>query len=234
MKKLAVYFGLFAGMCVIFTTCYYLSYKRALKQFMEQTSERDYQLLMELRNAQMADNAFIQENDIVEDSGQSATLPEDEILEVGLNDIETIKPQTKFIVESYNVTTNELLKEELSLPGEYVGLTREEVINKLSEYMNDLSVSEYEKGLFAYELLSFSKDSVTMRKSYNKDLVKFKYYIAVRDGYVIVYYSDLKTVYEYTKILAVDLPEVERERLMQGIYLNTNAELYELLESYSS
>lgn len=232
MKKLTVYFSCFVGMCVIFTTCYYLSYKRVLKQFLEQTTERDYNLMMELKNS--AESAENNQELLTANISDSGNKQAEESLEAGITDIETIKPYAKYILESYDVVTNQLLKVEKVLPGEYVGLTREEVIKVLSNYMENIPISEYEKGLFAYELISFSKDSLIMRKSYNQDLIDYKYYIAVRDGYVIVYYSDLKTVYEYTRILAIELPEEERLRLMQGIYLKTNAELYELLESYSS
>ena len=56
----------------------------------------------------------------------------------------------------------------------------------------------------------------------------------VKDGYVVVYNSDLKSVYSYTHILAAELPEEDRIALSEGIYLNSLEELYSLLESFSS
>lgn len=232
MKKLTGYFICFTGLCVIFTTCYYLSYQRAMKQFLDETSERDYELMTQLQNIVAENNKNIQQE--IAASSINNALQANEVVEVGVTDIETVRPDAKYILESYNVLTNQLLREELVLPNEYVGRNREDVIKYLSSYMSDVPISEHEKGLFAYELIDFANDKLIMRKSYNQDLVTFKYYVAVRDGYVVVYYSDLKTVYEYTRIIAVDLPEEERVRLMEGIYLDSGAELYELLESYSS
>lgn len=149
-------------------------------------------------------------------------------------DYDVVQAGAKLRIENYRLPDNELIVEEKNVTADFAGLTRTEIIQQLSDYMQNIPVAEYEKGLFAYELVKFSSDELVLRKSYNQDLVDFKYYIAVKDGYVIVYYSDLKTVYEYTKIVAIDLPESERNRLMQGIKIKTNEELYELLESYSS
>ena len=83
-------------------------------------------------------------------------------------------------------------------------------------------------------MLQFSKKEIVIRKSYNEDIVTFRYYVAVKDGKVIVYYSDLSTIYEYTTIEVMDLPESDRNELMEGVYVKTDDELYSLLESYSS
>jgi hypothetical protein len=58
--------------------------------------------------------------------------------------------------------------------------------------------------------------------------------VVVKDGYVVVYNSDLKSVYSYTHIEAKNLPEEDRIALSMGIYVNNLDELYALLESYSS
>ena len=100
--------------------------------------------------------------------------------------------------------------------------------------MSDIPLEENEKGLYAYELLAFSKDEVIIRKSYNRDLIPDKYYMVVEDGKIVVYYSDLTTVYEYTNIEAFYLPEETRNELMEGIYIKDTEELFTLLESFSS
>lgn len=58
--------------------------------------------------------------------------------------------------------------------------------------------------------------------------------MVVEDGKIVVYYSDLKTVYEYTDIEALYLPENTRNDLMKGIYIKDEDELFTLLESFSS
>lgn len=60
------------------------------------------------------------------------------------------------------------------------------------------------------------------------------YMIMERDGYVIVFHSDMETVYEYTTIKAEHLPEDVREQISQGMYVENIKEVYGFLENYSS
>lgn len=219
LKKAYIYFLSFVSLSVMFCTCYYLSYKRALSEFNKNAIER---------NSEFA--------------GLEVVLEPTPILTADHNDSETVDvatsniilPTTNYVLEIYNMKTNSLESEELNPPGYLVGLTREEVINFLTEYMSDMTLSEFNKGLISYELLSFSEKEVVIRKSYNEDLVPYRFYIVVKNGYVIVYNSDLKSVYRYTHIEAKDLPEADRIALSKGIYVDSLEELYGLLESYSS
>lgn len=223
-KQLTGYFLCFVGLCVMFTLCYYYSYKRALKEFQIKADSENYQLIQ-----QLASVGEFKENEINTPSDK-----ESEVLNVNTTDIEKIQAGATLVLESYTLPHNELVTEKESVSNDFVGLTREEVIKKLNAYMQEIPITDYQKGLFAYELVKFSKDEIVLRKSYNQDLIDFKYYVAIRDGYVVVYYSDLKTIYEYTNIIAIELPELERNRLIEGIKIKTNEELYELLESYTS
>jgi len=60
------------------------------------------------------------------------------------------------------------------------------------------------------------------------------YIILDSDGYVAVYYSDRKTVYEYTSIKVDILPADVQEELKKGIVVANISELYGFLENYSS
>ena len=60
------------------------------------------------------------------------------------------------------------------------------------------------------------------------------YYIKEQDGYVIVYEADQKTPYEYTSILAEDLPNHVKKQLEKGIKFTSLAQVYGFLENYSS
>lgn len=60
------------------------------------------------------------------------------------------------------------------------------------------------------------------------------YYIKSSDGYVTVYESDQKTVYEYTSILVSDLPYEMQEALEKGIKVTSPGQVYGFLENYSS
>ena len=60
------------------------------------------------------------------------------------------------------------------------------------------------------------------------------YYLKELNGYVVVYLSDKKTVYEYTDIAYDDLPENVRNEIRYGKYIRSQADLYGFLENYSS
>ena len=113
-----------------------------------------------------------------------------------------------------------------------MGLTRAEVEQYLDEYMKDLTLSEYNNGLLSYELISFSDKAVKFRKSYDADIVPYRFYVVVKNGYVVVYNSDLKSVYDYTYIEAENLPEEDRIALSQGIYVDNIDDLYALRKLY--
>ncbi len=122
----------------------------------------------------------------------------------------------------------------LNPPGYLVGLTREEIMDYIASYMSDMPLSEYNKGLISYELTYFSEEEITIKKTYNEDFLPFRFYVVIKDGYVVVYNSDLKSIFRDTHIEAKTLPEEDRIKLIQGIYVNSLDELYALLESYSS
>jgi hypothetical protein len=195
-----------------------MSYLHALNEFNQKAIERKDQLLT---LTQKAEPTPVVENkvDAVSVNEQSESI---------------ILPATKYILEIYNMKSDKLDTQELNPPAYLIGLTRSQVEEYLNAYMKDLPLSEYNKGLISYELIRFSDTEVVIKKSYNEDFVPFRFYVVVKDGYVVVYNSDLKSVYSYTHILAAELPEEDRIALSEGIYLNSLEELYSLLESFSS
>lgn len=60
------------------------------------------------------------------------------------------------------------------------------------------------------------------------------YILSIEDGYVIVYLSDQKTVYEYTSISAKELPQSLQTELESGKQVESLQEVYGFLENYSS
>ena len=60
------------------------------------------------------------------------------------------------------------------------------------------------------------------------------YYLKELNGYVVVYLSDKKTVYEYTDISLEYLPENPQKEIQNGKYIETSESLYGFLENYSS
>lgn len=60
------------------------------------------------------------------------------------------------------------------------------------------------------------------------------YYLMEVNGYVVVYLSDKKTVYEYTDIRYDGLPSTVQEEIRNGKYMEDTEALYGFLENYSS
>ena len=75
--------------------------------------------------------------------------------------------------------------------------------------------------------------SIEQNTAVQKEL-EICYYIKDSEGYVTVYESDQKTVYEYTSILVLDLPEHIQEDLKEGIKVTSLRQVYGFLENYSS
>jgi hypothetical protein len=219
LRKAIIYLGSFAVLSIMFSVCYYMSYLHALNEFNQKAIERKDQLL-----------ALTQ----VEKPTPAVTKTDSETVAVNEQSETTVLPTTKYILEIYNMKTDETQTQELNPPAYLVGLNRAQVEEYLTTFMSDLPLSEYNKGLISYELLRFSDTEIVIKKTYNEDFVPFRFYIIVKDGYVVVYNSDLKSVFNYTHILAANLPEEDRIALSQGIYVNSLEELYSLLESFSS
>ncbi len=216
LKKASIYLGSFVLMCLMFSTCYYMSYLHALNEFNQKAIERKDKLL-EL--TQSVTPTPVKQPESVAVNEESET---------------TVQPSTEYILEIFDMKTNKTETQKLNPPATLVGLTRDQIVEYLANYMNDMPLSEYNKGLISYELVRFSGDVIEIKKTYNEDFIPYRFYVVVKDGYVVVYNSDLKSVYSYTHILAKDLPEEDRIALSNGIYVNSLEELYSLLESYSS
>ena len=60
------------------------------------------------------------------------------------------------------------------------------------------------------------------------------YYLYELNGYVVVYLSDRKTIFEYTDIVFHELPELLKKEIKNGKYIQNEEELYGFLENYTS
>lgn len=246
IKKACFYLISFLSIAFMFSICYYLSYKNALKQFNENAVERNNELILSLENNGLLQNTKQQitqtpvpgtenleavQNEKVNVEGTNnsdASIAVDTMME------ETILPSTQFTLQTYDIKSTKMQEEILPTPSYLVGLTRNEVIEYLDAYMEDLSWNEFEKGLTAFELMQFSKQKIVLRKTYNVDLVENKYYIKSQNGYIVVFYGDQKTVYDYTSVSVENLSQAEQQQLEEGIFVKDLDELYAVLENYSS
>lgn len=236
MKKIIWYAAGFTAVSLLFCVCYYASYKNALQDFNRKAQEQENSLYTELVRVSEENKALL--NQLAQREEERRQEEQQELrtdtLETGLTPKNTVLPTVTYIEETYDLTTGLLESEMKTAPGFLIGMTREELTEYIRHYMDNLSLAEYEAGLSAYEVVSFSENRVVLRKTYNAEKVPYKYYVNISDGMVIVYYSDLKSVFEYTHIPAVDLAEDVRLSLIKGIYVKDREELYSLLESFSS
>ena len=68
----------------------------------------------------------------------------------------------------------------------------------------------------------------------SKEYQSFKYYIKDEQGKVVVYTMKKHEFYMETGIFTYTLPTEIQTKLLAGIFFETEAELYDFLESYSS
>lgn len=146
----------------------------------------------------------------------------------------TTTADTVYVVESYDHGTEETTKREETIPDQYIGKTREELEDIIKAYSDAPSLSDLEKGFASMELKSFSPNRLVVTKNYYTNLKNENFYLLVENEYINVYYSDLKTVYLYTDILLSDLPEDIQQDILNKKYIESEEELYNFLESYSS
>lgn len=159
---------------------------------------------------------------------------EDMVVSADTNKEQTVTNATKYILEHYNSKEFTLKEEPLPTPADFIGLTREQLIDYLKSYEQAPSLEDKKLGFESFELVSFSNDQIVLRKSYHPYAENYKYYLIAENDYVTVYYIDKSTVYEYTNIVVGELPDDLKTEIRNGKYISTLDELYSFLENYSS
>lgn len=208
MKKVTIYSICVAGLIIMMSACYYFSYEHALHDFSKDTAKQ--------KKSQV--NVEFQK----------------EAEEAGRHNENTVSPDAEYTLQIYDMATDKTTSRQENIPNAMVGLNRAQVIGYLNDYMQDIPISEYNKGLVSFNLESFASDKVIVKKTYNSQAIVYKYYLQNCDNEVVVYYSDKKTVYENTGISVSSLPEEDQTQLKYGVYIKDDKELASTLESYTS
>lgn len=146
---------------------------------------------------------------------------------------EVITAETKYIVKTVVLPDTEMSNETIEVPAKYVGMDRETFLMAIENLENSPPAHEVEKGFVSAFVDSFSPSAIRITMYYETPQEQC-FYIAVFDNRVVVYEKDRQTVYMQTGIFASDLPEEIQIRLINGITVNNEEELYDFLESYSS
>lgn len=148
-----------------------------------------------------------------------------------------ISADTSFIVIKVNMDDRSESMEEIPVPAYYMGMDREKFEKQIENFDRSPSLQELQNGFQGSEIRSFSGSKVELCKFYQekKEETTEFYYLAILDNKVVVYREDGQTVYMETDIPAQDLPDdVLQELLTQKRVVNTEEDLYDFLESYSS
>lgn len=139
------------------------------------------------------------------------------------NKISTV---TKFVYETYNVNTGEITSKTYEAPVKYLGFTKEMLAHDLKE-------KDMGDNVLKLEILSFSKDEVVMRETIAYEITA-DYFIKMVNETLVIYLNDRETVYDYADINKASVPEIILNKLNTGMYIESDRELYEFLQNYSS
>lgn len=210
--KRTAYMIYFVALALTFAVIYYGSYYYGLKYM---TSEN------------IITKEKIQEDNPAVDYTNSS----DNLNEVNADMNLVITSKTDYIEESYNIDTEELSKNTIVAPIEVLGYNREQLIDYLTTYMT----KNTDETLVNIQLVSFSAETVVVRKTIRKVEKNYSYYVkASEDGELLIYKADKITKYFDTGIMLNEVEEDEREKLKEGYFIEDIHELYNFLESITS
>lgn len=143
--------------------------------------------------------------------------------------------QTEYVLETYDASTYELTEEKLTMPAEYVGKTREELIEILKQYENNPTQEDLQKGLHSFSLICFSENKIVLRKTYHENVQEKEYEARVDElGKIVIYQVDTNEIYTETDIVYETLPKEAKEKIEQGEKMYGLKEIFDFLENYSS
>lgn len=158
---------------------------------------------------------------------------QEELMPANQADI-TINCDTICLYEEINQKDGTDRIEEVQIPEEYIGMTRQQLEQALEQDVS-WSLAKQKNGLVSQHLESFSKEQIKIVRIYDFDLIKeIGYYIMAQNHHVCVFEADKQTLYFQTGILLEDLPLSVQEEVIEGKYMDSEMEVFHFLESYSS
>ena len=160
---------------------------------------------------------------------------EEQIIEAAVEQIPVVTADTRYLIEEVDLTDGTILEKEENIPVIYIGLDRERLLDELEIYDSNPPLSELERGFETIELTAFSKDRVVICKYYKPPKEEERgFYLMVADHLVVVYREDMKTIYMNTDILLDHLSDSLQAEIMRGKYVESEEDVLNFLESYSS
>lgn len=159
---------------------------------------------------------------------------EEEITTQVLQSEDVITADTKLIIIEHNLNSGEEVRSENIIPTKYIGLNREKFITEMEHYEISPALPDIRKGFKNQFVVSFSHNEIVLQKNYSGMNENPHFYIVSKDNKLVVYYEDMETVFLTTNILLNSLPINLQLEILSKKYFETEEELYNFLESYSS
>ena len=156
-----------------------------------------------------------------------------EFLDVSSNS-KYLRSDTELVVEEVDVRSGTATEVIGILPEKYVGMDLDGFRETIAQYNLSPPLSERQRGFQSAEVLRFSRDRVVVQKNYRRVSPEEGFYLALSDYRVVVLLEDKKSLYMTTDISLNMLPEAIQQELMDMIYVENEAGLYDFLEAYSS
>ena len=147
---------------------------------------------------------------------------------------ETLNVETKYVLEERDIYRDTVVETTWRLPDKYVGMNREQFLEAMEEYEAFPPLTEMQRGFVSLEVLSFSREKVVVQMNYRVVLPSSSFYLAVYDNEVVVLLDDRETVYIETGIRMEELSAEQQEEIINMMWIEDEAELYDFLEAHSS
>lgn len=145
-----------------------------------------------------------------------------------------ITADTKLIIIEHNLNSGEEIRSENIIPTKFIGLNREKFITEIENYEISPALPDIRKGFKNQFVVSFSHKEIVLQKNYSGINENPHFYIVSKDNKLVVYYEDMETVFLVTNISLNSLPMNLQLEILSKKYFETEEELYNFLESYSS
>lgn len=149
------------------------------------------------------------------------------------------KNQEEEIVEVSTLSNQEKITASTKLIYQYY-YPDEDIVNEQEEippyFLVDVTIEDLQKYYSSWEIVSFSKEKVVMRKVID-DTKHQNYIVSVHDGVIAVFYDKElgeKILHEITDISIANLSHAEKVRLNDGIIVSGDEDLNKILEDYGS
>lgn len=162
------------------------------------------------------------------------TQEHEEAIKPAIQSEELITADTKLIIVEHNLKSGNEIRSENIMPTKYIGLNREKFISEMEIYEISPALSDIKKGFRSQFVVSFSGSEIVLQKNYSGNNEIMHFYILSKDNKLVVYYEDMETVFLTTDITLDSLPSNVRLEILSKKYFETEEELYNFLESYSS